>query len=60
MRENPGRRRVSLAEMRIKDLMGASQGFLEPAASHLGLAPPETGTLLVEVPALPCTPVSNL
>lgn len=51
----------TLAEISIKDLpLGASQGSLEPAASCLGFAPPETGTLLVEVPALPCTPVSNL
>lgn len=61
MRENPGRRRISLAEISIKDLrLGASQGSLEPAASRLGLAAPEPGTLLIEVPALPCTPVSNL
>lgn len=40
--------------------MGVKSGSLEAGASSLGLAPPEPGTLLVEVPALPCTPVSNL
>lgn len=61
MRENPGRGRVSLAEISIKDLpLGAIPGSSEPAASHLGPAAPEPGTFLIEVPALPCTPVSNL
>lgn len=62
MRENPGRgRECPWLRFSIKDLpLGASQGSLEPAASSLGLAPPEPGTFLVEVPALPCTPVSNL
>lgn len=40
--------------------MGVKSGSLEAVASSLGLAPPEPRTLLVEVPALPCTPVSNL
>lgn len=44
----------------MSNISGASQVSLEVVASSLGLAPPEPGTLLVEIPALPCTPVSNL
>lgn len=40
--------------------MGVKLASLEVVAPSLGLAPPEPRTLLVEVPALPCTPVSNL
>lgn len=61
MRENPAREReCPWLRPSVKHLLGASQVSLEVAASSLGLAPPEPGTLLVEVPALPCTPVSNL
>lgn len=62
MRENPGRgREFPWLTPSVKKLLGASQVSLEAAASErLGFAPPEPGTLFIEVPALPCTPVSNL
>lgn len=55
------RERVSLAETQHKrSPSGCWAGILGTQASSLGLAAPEPGTLLVEVPTLPCTPVSNL
>ena len=61
VRKSWKRERMSLAEIQHKrSPSGCWTGFLEIKASSLGLAPPEPGTLLIEVPTLPCTPVSNL
>lgn len=60
VRKSWKRERMFLAEIQHERSPECWTGFLEIKASSLGLAPPEPGTLLIEVSALPCTPVSNL